>query len=128
QDLTNARNHCIFSSDGVFGNHRMFRQLPAQAYNFRPTLFLTSSPGAPIVLRYVATHSPESFAESRFCLRRPTLLVVAVHERLLEPTVADTEGDRHAGCTTKEKDFLHSVDRADHTSYRGTNYRYRSVV
>ena len=21
QDLTNARNHCIFSSDGVFGNH-----------------------------------------------------------------------------------------------------------
>ena len=66
----------------------IFRQLPAQAYNFRPTLFcptlfLTSPPGARIVLRYVATHSPESFTESRFCLSRPFPFFGAVHDPIL---------------------------------------------
>jgi hypothetical protein len=41
--------------------------LQPRAYNFRPTLFLTTPLGARIVLVYVALHtSPESFPESRF--------------------------------------------------------------
>jgi hypothetical protein len=48
---------------------------------FGQTLFLTTPPGARIVLRYyVATHSPESFAESRFCLSRGFLFFGAVRE------------------------------------------------
>jgi hypothetical protein len=60
-----------------------------ERYNFRPTLSLTTPPGARTVLRYVATHSPESFAESRFCLSRPFLFFGVVHEQRPCPIFVD---------------------------------------
>jgi hypothetical protein len=51
------------------------------------------------VLRYVATYSPESSAESRFCLSRPFRLFGAVHEQARAQSLVDLEGDRHAEFT-----------------------------
>jgi hypothetical protein len=59
------------------------------------TLFLTSSPGARIVLRYVATHSPESFAESRFCLSKGFLFFGESSNKLV-PNLRGLSTNSHA--------------------------------
>jgi uncharacterized repeat protein (TIGR03803 family) len=87
----------------------IYRQSPAQAYNFHPTLFLTTAPGARIVDWYVALHtSSESFPKSRFCLSGSFLLLAAVHN----PSSAKlswTQKENAMPTPTRQKKFFANV-------------------
>lgn len=62
------------------------------------------------MLRYVATHSPELSAESRFCLSRPFLFFSAVHDHAVS-NPSWMQKDRYADSPTIEHILRRGADR-----------------